>query len=165
MKKAAQLILVFCLVFCTNSIVAQTVRKSDKEILEKPYKPEEDAQAKIDALFVQAKKQHKNIIIQAGGNWCVWCLRFNDYIKKTPEIKKVVDNNFLYYHLNFSSENKNEKVFKKYAPDGAQLGYPFFIVLDASGKVLKLQESGSMESGKGYDKEKVLAFFKQWKAK
>lgn len=165
MKKATQWILVFSLIFYTNSVLAQTVKKEAKVTLEKPYKPNEDAQAKIDALLVKAKKEHKNILLQAGGNWCVWCLRFNAYINKTPEIRNVIQKNFLYYHLNFSSENKNEKVFKKYAPNGGQLGYPFFIVLDSDGNVLTIQESGSLESGKGYDKTKVLAFFNQWKIK
>jgi len=165
MKRIAQFILAGLLLLSSHGLWAQAKSTKEKEVLEKPYKPDEDAQAKIDALLVKAKKERKNIIIQAGGNWCVWCLRFNDYIQKTPEIKKVVQSNFLYYHLNFSSENKNEAVFKKYAPEGAQLGYPFFIVLDPTGKVLKLQESGSLESGKGYDKTKVLAFFNQWKAK
>jgi len=56
-------------------------------------------------------------------------------------------------------------VFQKYAPEGNKLGYPFFIVLDRNGKTLHVQESGSLEKGKGYDEEKVLNFFKAWVAK
>lgn len=146
-------------------MVAQQKTNSNKEKLEKPYKPADDAQASINALLVKAKRENKNIILQAGGNWCIWCLRFNDYITKTKEIKNVIDANFLYYHLNFSPDNKNEAVFAKYAPDGKSLGYPFFIVLDKNDNVLKLQESGSLESGKGYDKLKVLNFLNTWKVK
>lgn len=133
--------------------------------LSRPYHPEADAQKDIDSLLKLAKKEKKNVIIQAGGNWCVWCLRFNDYIHKTASIDKLLKSRFLYYHLNYSKENKNEAVFQKYAPEGGKLGYPFFIVLDINGKTLHIQESGSMEKDKSYDEEKVLKFFNTWVAK
>lgn len=152
--------------FLFNSIDASAQTNntvSEKKALEKPYNPNDNAQQKIDALLKQAKKEKKNVILQAGGNWCSWCLLFNDFIKTNTKVKKELQSNFLYYHLNFSKENKNEAVFKKYAPSGDKLGYPFFIVLSNSGKVLKVQESGSLEEGKGYNEAKVLNFLKSVK--
>jgi len=150
--------------FVHSSVVAQEVSKTQKE-LSKPYNPEADAQKDIDGLLQLAKKEKKNIVIQAGGNWCVWCLRFNDYIHKTASVDKLLKSRFLYYHLNYSKENKNEAVFQKYAPEGSKLGYPFFIILDKNGKTLHVQESGSLEKDKSYDEEKVLKFFNAWVAK
>jgi len=150
--------------FVHSSVVAQEVSKTQDE-LSKPYNPEADAQKDIDGLLQLAKKEKKNIVIQAGGNWCVWCLRFNDYIHKTARVDDLLKRRFLYYHLNYSKENKNEAVFQKYAPEGSKLGYPFFIILDKNGKTLHVQESGSLEKGKSYDEEKVLKFFNTWVAK
>ena len=153
-------------IFCVQgaSAVAQTQSEQHvKQVFEKPYDPTEDAQAKIDALLDVAKKENKNILIQAGGNWCIWCLMFNNFVKTTPDVKAVLDANYLYYHLNYSPENKNEAVFAKYAPEGGKLGYPFFIVLSPDGEVLKVRESGNLEEGRGYNKEKVLAFFNAFK--
>lgn len=130
--------------------------------LGKPYHPEEDAEAKINELIATAQKENKNIMIQAGGNWCIWCLRFDDYVKKTPELKKIVDENYLYYHLNYSPENKNEKVFTKYGDPGAKFGYPVFIVLDKNGNLIHTQDSSVLESGSGYGLEKVKDFFLKW---
>lgn len=152
--------------FLFNSIDASAQTNntvSEKRVLEKPYNPNDNAQQKTDALLKQAKKEKKNVILQAGGNWCSWCLLFNDFIKTNTKVKKELQSNFLYYHLNFSKENKNEAVFKKYAPNGDKLGYPFFIVLNHNGKVLKVQESGSLEEGKGYNEAKVLNFLKSLK--
>ena len=152
--------------FLFNSIDASAQTNntvSEKKVLEKPYNPNDKAQQKIDALLKQAKKEKKNVILQAGGNWCSWCLLFNDFIKTNSKVKKELESNFLYYHLNFSKENKNEAVFKKYAPNGDKLGYPFFIVLNHNGKVLKVHESGSLEEGKGYNEAKVLNFLKSVK--
>ncbi|CAM3728492.1 thioredoxin family protein [Sphingobacterium prati] len=150
--------------FVYSTAFAQEASKIQGQ-LTKPYRPEADAQRDIDSLLQLAKKEKKNIIVQAGGNWCVWCLRFNDYIHKNPRIDDLLKRRFLYYHLNYSKENKNEAVFQKYAPEGNKLGYPFFIVLDKNGKTLHVQESGSLEKEKGYDEEKVLKFFNAWVAK
>ncbi|WKW45687.1 thioredoxin family protein [Myroides sp. JBRI-B21084] len=163
MKKLGFAFILSILLVSTNLMFAQTKIATEHKTLEKPYNPEENAQQKIDLLLKKAKKQNKFIILQAGGNWCSWCLLFNDFIKTNKLVKNELNKNFLYYHLNYSKENKNEIVFAKYAPNGSKLGYPFFIVLDKQGKVVKLQESGSLEQGKGYNENKVLAFLKSIK--
>ncbi len=133
--------------------------------LPKPYNDKEDAEAKIAELVKQAKVENKNVMIQAGGNWCIWCLRFNNYVQTTPELKQIVDKNYIYYHLNYSPENKNEKVFAKYDNPGEKFGYPVFVVLDQNGKMIHTQDSAVLEDGKGYSLEKVKAFFADWAPK
>ena len=134
----------------------------EADSLDRPYDPAANAQADIDGILAAAKLENKNIILQAGGNWCIWCLRFNNFIHENAAVYGFLDKNFIYYHLNYSKENKNEAVFQKYAPEGSKLGYPFFIVLNPDGKVLTLQESGGFELDKSYDQEKVLSFLKSW---
>lgn len=133
--------------------------------LPKPYNAEENAEAKIAELVKQAKAENKNIILQAGGNWCIWCLRFNQFVHTTPELNQIVDENYLYYHLNYSPENKNEKVFAKYDNPGAKFGYPVFIVLDQNGKMIHTQDSAVLEEGKGYSIEKVKDFLLKYTSK
>lgn len=137
----------------------------EKAKLPKPYDPKADAQKDINNLIAQAKKEGKNIIIQAGGNWCIWCLRFNNFVQSTPELKEIVDKNYVYYHLNYSPDNKNEKVFAQYGNPGEKFGYPVFIILDKNGKMIKVQQSDVLEEGKGYSKDKVKDFFNTWKPK
>ena len=146
------------------AIVAANKKRAaeEKEKLPKPYNARENAEEKIAELVKKAKADNKNIILQAGGNWCIWCLRFNNFVQTTPELKEIVDQNYLYYHLNYSPENKNEKVFAKYDNPGAKFGYPVFIVLDQNGKMIHTQDSAVLEEGKGYSKEKVKDFFSKW---
>ena len=133
--------------------------------LPKPYRPEANAAIEIKDAIAIAKKDHKNVVIQAGGNWCIWCLRFNNYVQQTPELKKLVDDSYVYYHLNWSPENKNEKIFTSYGNPGAKFGYPVFIMLDENGKQIHTQDSAVLEEGSGYGLEKVKAFFNTWKPK
>ena len=141
------------------------IAAEEKAKLPKPYNDKENAEAKIAELVKIAQAENKNIILQAGGNWCIWCLRFNQFVQTTPELKNMVDENYLYYHLNYSPENKNEKVFAKYDHPGVKFGYPVFVVLDKNGKMIHTQDSAILEEGKGYSVEKVKAFLQEWAPK
>ncbi|MBB5334171.1 thioredoxin family protein [Chryseobacterium koreense] len=148
-----------------SAAIAEAKKKAaaeEKAKLPKPYDAKEDAEKKIAQLVTQAQKENKNIILQAGGNWCIWCLRFNNFVQTTPELKEIVDQNYIYYHLNYSPENKNPKTFAKYGNPGEKYGYPVFIVLDKNGKQIHTQDSAVLEEGKGYGLEKVKAFFNEW---
>ena len=70
-----------------------TSQKQQK--FDKPYNPNENAKQKIATLVKKAKTENKNILIQGGGNWCIWYLRFHQYIQNNPELKKLVDENYL----------------------------------------------------------------------
>ena len=139
--------------------------QQEKQALPKPYREEDNAEIEIQKLVKLAQKENKNIILQAGGNWWIWGLRFDNFVKTTPDLKKIVDESFLYYHLNFSPKNKNEKVFAKYGNPGEKFGYPVFIILDKNGKQIHTQSSEVFEEGKGYSLEKVKTFFEKWIAK
>ena len=150
----------------SDSVAVLEVKKKaaaqEKAGLPKPYHPEENAEEKIAELLKKAQDENKNIIIQAGGNWCIWCLRFNDFVLKTPELQNIIDENYLYYHLNWSPENKNEKIFAKYGNPGEKFGYPVFIILDKNGKQIHTQDSAVLEEGKGYSLQKTKDFFNNW---
>ncbi len=135
----------------------------EKAKLPKPYNTKADAQTDINNLLVKAKVENKNIMIQAGGNWCIWCLRFNNFVQTTPELKEIVEDNYMYYHLNWSPENKNEKIFAQYGNPGEKFGYPVFIILDKNGKVIHIQDTAVLEEGNGYSVDKVKEFFNRWK--
>lgn len=154
------------LLFLSVTAFSQTTSATiQSKTLPKLYKPQENAEARLTHLVKKAQKEHKNIILQGGGNWCIWCLRFDDFWRSNPEIKKIVDDNYLYYHLNYSPENKNEKLFAKFGNPGQKYGYPVFIVLDENGNQIHTQDSAVLEDGKSYSAEKVKDFFEKWKPK
>lgn len=170
MKKIYLLVVLFATTISFSQTTEEKEEKkkqveAEKASLPKPYLEMEDADAKVKELLVLAKAQNKNIILQVGGNWCVWCLRLNNFIQNSPELKSIVDTDYLYYHLNWSPKNKNEKFFAKYGNPGDKQGYPIFMVLDKNAELIHVQETGSLEEGKGYSQEKIKAFFEAWKAK
>jgi len=130
----------------------------------KLYSPDANAKKEISVAVKEAKAEGKHVLVQIGGNWCIWCARFNDFITKDKSIDSLVTNNYIVYHLNYSKENTNSKLLAKYKfPQ--RFGFPVFLILDDKGDLLHTQTSWYLESGKSYDKEKVTAFFNDWSAK
>ena len=127
----------------------------------KLYHPNADAKADIANAVKQAAAQHKNVLLQIGGNWCIWCIRFNDLVIHDPELDKYVRANYVIVHVNYSKENENEKLLAELGYP-QRFGFPVFIVLDDKGNRLHTQNSGYLEEGKGHSKEKVMEFFKNW---
>ena len=142
--------------------------------LKKVYDEEINQLEQIDKAVAQAKREGKFVICQLGGNWCPWCLKFADYISKDSDITKIINDNFVYIHVNYNprmAKSKDEAVAKRAAAlmkrldNAGRFGYPVFIVLDKNGKIIHIQDSGYLEEGEGYNKEKVLRFFKNWTPK
>src|SRR5688572_7307188 len=130
----------------------------------KLYKPEENAVEALNTAIARAKKDNKHVFVQIGGNWCVWCARFNDFITKDVQLDSLVRANYIVYHLNYSKENYNRDLLKRFGfPQ--RFGFPVFIVLDGNGKQLHTQNSAYLETGKGsdgYNRDYVVDFFRNW---
>jgi thioredoxin-related protein len=131
----------------------------------KLYHPEADAKKDIKAAVKKAKAENKYVLIQAGGNWCTWCYEFVRFCKADPKIDSAINAGFVWYHLNTSKENTNEKIFAKYGfPQ--RFGFPVFIILDQKGNRIHTQNSVYFEDGKkSYEKNKVLSFLEMWSPK
>ena len=148
------------------SVLALAQTAELKKVYDETINPLEQ----IDKAVSQAKAEGKFVVCQVGGNWCPWCLRFADFITKDSEIKKLVADNFVYIHVNYNPRAfKDDPAQKKQADkmmarlgNPGRFGYPVFVVLDAKGKILHTQDSSFLEEGQGYNKEKVVRFFKNW---
>jgi thioredoxin-related protein len=131
----------------------------------KLYTPTENAEKGIADAVTKAKAEGKNVFVQIGGNWCIWCARFNDFISNDHQIDSLVNANYVVYHLNYSKENYNYKLLAKYGYP-QRFGFPVFLILDSDGKLLHTMNSWYLEDGKtSYVKEKVLEFFTDWTKK
>jgi uncharacterized protein YyaL (SSP411 family) len=129
--------------------------------LKKVYNEDIDPLEQINQAVVKAKAEGKFVICQVGGNWCPWCLRFADFAKKDSVIAPLIEQNYVYIHVNYSKGNKNLKAMRFLGNPG-RFGYPVFVILDSEGKPIHTQESESLEEGKGYSRQKVEKFLRLW---
>jgi thioredoxin-related protein len=126
------------------------------------YHMQANAEKDIKAAIKKAKAEHKYVLIQAGGNWCKWCIEFARMAKADTAIDSVISNSFVWYHLNWSKENENKKTFSK-LDYPQRFGFPVFIILNEKGERIHTQNSEYLEDGKSsYNRAKVQAFLEMW---
>ena len=137
--------------------------------LKKVYDENVNPLEQIDKALVKAKADGKFVVCQVGGNWCIWCLRFADFITNDTAISKVINENFEYIHVNYNprkseggAKAEQAAALMKRLDNCGRFGFPVFVVLDGDGKVMHIQDSSFLEEGKSYSQEKVLRFFQNW---
>lgn len=155
--KPFNLIIIIVFVFC-YSLSAQKTEVKEKVVI---YNPSADAAKDIVVSVVQAKKQNKHVLIQIGGNWCSWCIKFHKFIHAETQIDSIIKTDYIFLLVNYSKENKNLDVLKR-LDFPQRFGFPVLVVLDGNGKRLHTQDSGFLEKEDGYDVKKVKTFLLTW---
>jgi thioredoxin-related protein len=158
MRKILALSMTITLLFAAGNIFSQEKAKSSDPNVEQ-FDPSRDASKDLQNAINFAEKTDKRIILDVGGEWCIWCHRLDTLFIKNPELKAYRDKHFIYVKINYSKENKNEKFLSQFPQIP---GYPHWFLLDSNGKLLKSEGSDNFESGKGHDPKKVMAFLKKW---
>ena len=134
-------------------------QESAKYVPVHEYDPQRDAAADIALAVAEAKRAKKNVLLEVGGKWCVWCRIMDSYFEANPDVLKLREDNFVTVKINFSPENENKEVLSKY---GEIPAYPHLLVLDSEGKLIQSQGTGELEEGKSYNKEKFVGFLRKW---
>src|ERR1700712_3946779 len=110
-----------------SAAVAQTIMPASETVLKDAY--------------AQAGKENKKVILMFHASWCGWCKKM-DASLNDPTCKKLFDDNYVIAHLDVMEqpakaalENPGSldqlKAFK-----GEKSGLPFWVILDAKGKLL-----------------------------
>ncbi len=133
-----------------------------------PYNENQDIRADLKQATALAKKENKHVLIQFGGNWCPWCIRFHAMAKGAQPIDSLIKADYVYMMANVSQDKKKRdyKLFEEFGYPN-RFGYPVFVILNGDGKPLHIQDSGILEhcQVKGYDTAKVVTFLKMWTVK
>lgn len=130
----------------------------------KVYDESVDAMEQIHKAVEEARATDRYVMCQVGGNWCPWCLRFAEFATKDSVIAPLMNENYVYIHVNYSKGNKNLEAMRFLGNPG-RFGYPVFVVLNEKGEPIHIQESESLEEGKGYSRKRVEKFLRLWNRK
>lgn len=102
----------------------------------------------IEVAKKKAKQEHKFVLLNfSGSDWCGPCIRLHDEIFESSNFKNFADSNLVLINADFprkkknqlpaEQKSKNNSLADKYNPQGI---FPYTVLLDESGKVLKTWE-------------------------
>lgn len=126
------------------------------------FDPKRIPASDLKIALAKAQKENKNVVLDLGGEWCVWCIKMDNFIEANKNLKSFRNKNFVWVKVNVSEENENKQFLSAYP---AASGYPHLYVLDKNGTLLKSKDTAELEEphipivvpANVVDKEKYMA--------
>ena len=139
--------------------VIKTPLRPPRRINPQLYREDVNAQDEINRALASAAKQHKRVLLDFGGNWCIDCHILENAFQ-SPRIDPLLEQNFVVVHVDVGKFDKNLDLAKRYRVD-LEKGVPSLAVLNARGGAI--YSTGDFERARVLSEEDVIAFLDQWK--
>ncbi len=123
------------------------------------YDTQADPSEQLKETLARASSEGKTVLLQVGGDWCVWCKRMSGFIADNPAVNSLISEHYLIQKVTYDADNPNETFLSTYPKIN---GYPHLFVLDASGNLLHSQDTAELEEGQSYSEQAFVAFLNKW---
>jgi thioredoxin 1 len=148
----------------SNPAPRPTIRLTEPAITNPDLYPEpNEAQKDLDSALAAAAKDHKNVLVVFGGNWCYDC-HVLDATFHTAAMAPLLKANYHVVHINIGEYDQNLAIAAKYQTVLTK-GVPAVAVLNDKGNLLTSQKNGEFESAVKIGPSDITDFLKQWKPK
>ncbi|MBL4884774.1 MAG: thioredoxin family protein [Planctomycetaceae bacterium] len=122
------------------------------------YDKSRDPSSDLAKTLEIAKKSGKHVLLQVGGDWCIWCARVNDYMNTNETVHQILKDNFVVMKVTYPGD-KAEAFLKQFPKCVA---YPHFFVIQNDGEFLHSQDAAGLIKEESYDQEAFVRFLESW---
>ncbi len=157
MLKRFTLILLLAIPLCAPLQAAETAQSLPRYStqFDEGRDPFKDGAAAIEL----ASQTNRRILIDLGGDWCVWCHKMDAFFDANPDLKQRLHQTFVLLKINVSDDNPNSEFLQTFPKP---LGYPHMYVSDKNGSVLWSQDTAEFLKNGQYNREAFVRFFDRW---
>lgn len=115
----------------------------------------------IQAALAKARKEHKRVLLDFGGDWCGDCQVLNYYMHQSPN-KELLAKYYVLVDVNIGHIDENIDIGDKY---GVVLkkGVPAMAVLRPDGTVVYGQKNGEFKDMRTMQSSDLTTFLEAWK--
>jgi thiol:disulfide interchange protein len=126
-----------------------------------PYDGNANADADVAAAFARARKSHKRVLLDMGGNWCGDCVVLAN-IMLLPEMKPFMTRHFEFVSVDVGRFNKNLQIPTSFGVkiDG---GVPAILVVEPDGRtVVNPSNISALEDARHMTPQALADWIAQW---
>lgn len=123
------------------------------------YDPRANPYRDLERAMTRAAAEDKRVLIIVGGDWCIWCEILDRHLASNADVYAAFERTFVIVKVNLSRVNNNQAFLSGFPPSH---GYPDFFIVDSNGAYLGQQRTDVLEDGRGYNRERMLAFAERW---
>jgi len=127
-----------------------------------PYDEAADGHEQIDAAIKVAKRTHKRVLIDFGGNWCPDC-RALAGVMQEPSVKSWLDRHYATVLLDVGRMKKNKDIAERYGITVTAV--PTVIVATPDGKVLNATDNpAALSDARHLTPQAIVDVLARWTA-
>ena len=116
----------------------------------------------LNAALAEAAKTERGVFLHFGAPWCGWCLKLEAWLAQ-PKIAEIMGKDFVDVKIDQDRMTGAKEVFARYNAN-AKGGIPWFVFLDAKGKVVATSDGPKGNIGFPYAAHEIDHFVTMLKA-
>ena len=125
------------------------------------YPTIEAAPADIKAALADARRTHRRVLVDFGGDWCGDCQVLDIYFHQSPN-SDLLAKNFVKVNINIGHIDANLDIAERYGVP-VKKGVPAVAVLDERGNVIFAQKTSEFKDMRSMQSSDLTAFLNKWK--
>jgi thiol:disulfide interchange protein len=124
------------------------------------YDANRNAKADITAALATAAREHREVLIDFGANWCPDC-RALDVMFRSAQVEPVLEKGYVVVAVDVGQFNHNLDLAGQYV-NLQTSGIPALVVLKSDGALRTATNDGSFSNARAMDPGQVRAFLIRW---
>lgn len=126
-----------------------------------PYNANASGAKDVDAAFARARKNHKRVLIDMGGNWCPDCLVLAN-IMQLPEMKNFLAKHFEIVTVDIGRFDKNLDVPARFGITSRLEGVPAVIIAEPDGKFVNPGKISALADARHMSAQAIADWLAGW---
>jgi len=86
-------------------------------------------------VLLQAGAEHKLAFVSFSAPWCAWCDLLEDFLMR-PEVARILDKDYVRAVIDIRRMEGGEAIYRLYGSQAGTTILPWYVILNAEGKVL-----------------------------
>jgi thiol-disulfide isomerase/thioredoxin len=126
-----------------------------------PYDLTVDANAAVDAAFARARKSHKRVLIDLGGNWCGDC-RILAGVMDLPQMHRFLTAHFEIVEVNVGRFDTNLQIPARFGLTKRLVGVPTVLIATPDGKLVNGGDVFALADARHMEPQAVADWLAKW---
>jgi len=134
---------------------------SQLEVPDAPFDSAADADADVDAAVTRARRSHKRVLIDLGGNWCADC-RILAGLMERPEMRAFLSAHYEIVSVDVGRFNRNLQIPARYGITSRLEGVPAILVVTPDGRLVNGGHISAIQDARHFTPQALADWLAQW---
>lgn len=126
-----------------------------------PYDEAANANAVVAAAFARAKKSHKRVLLDLGGNWCPDCIILAN-VMRLPAMKTFMDQHYEFASVDVGRFDKNLQIPARFGYTQRLKGVPTVLVATPDGKLVNDGHVFALSDARNMTPQSLADYLARW---